>query len=114
MWQEVTVIAQHASSYAIFCALQIFYLSLILMFKCHIKRCYETRDQAKKKLKKPVLLSPFLHKIAMILIFPYAYNTLHLLAGRFSQGTYLLGTLYFSRFAIYNCLNIVSRAKVFH
>ena len=67
-----------------------------------------------KKLKKPVLLSPFLHKIAMILIFPYAYNTLHLLAERFSQGTYLLGTLYFSRFAIYNCLNIVSTVKVFH
>ena len=68
----------------------------------------------KKKLKKPVVLSPFLHNIAIILIFPYAYNTLHLLAGRFSQGTYLLGTLYSSRFAIYNCLNIVSRVKVFY
>ena len=102
MWQEVIVIAEYVSSYAIFCAFQIFYLSLILMFKRHIKRCYETRDQAKKKLKKPVMLSPFLHNIAMIFIFPCAYNTLHLLVGGFSQGTYLLGTLYFSQFAIYN------------
>ena len=48
------------------------------------------------------MLSPFLHNIAMIFIFPCAYNTLHLLVGGFSQGTYLLGTLYFSQFAIYN------------
>ena len=72
------------------------------------------KGPSEKKLKKPVLLSPFSHQIALILIFPYAYNTLHLLAGRFSQGTYLLGTLYFSRFALYNCLNLVSRVKVFH
>ena len=43
------------------------------------------KGPSEKKLKKPVLLSPFLHKIAMILIFLYAYNTLHLLAGSFPR-----------------------------
>ena len=38
------------------------------------------------------MLSPFLHNIAMILIFPYAYNKLHLLARKFTQRTYLFGS----------------------
>ena len=38
------------------------------------------------------MLSLFLHNIALILIFSYAYNKLHLLARKFTQRTYLFGS----------------------
>ena len=46
----------------------------------------------RKKFKKPVMLSLFLHNIFLILIFPNAYNKLHLLARKFTQRTYLFGS----------------------